>query len=155
MPGLSGVTQTSTIRWVTTMELPIVIPNLHGILQWNWKNDIHPSRQFNHILPSAKGNQWCYACINHRTIKTTKAYKYCTWFQKSKQRGSFQGIGTCSIICFGDMRFTSVLLDESESISVKMIPDIISLLSKLQRERYISIYSVNTMRAQAKFIHPD
>ena len=72
-----------------------------------------------------------------------------------KQRGSFQGIGTCSIIFFGDMSFTSVLLDESESISVKMIPDIISLLSKLQRERYLSIYSVNTMRAQAKFIHPD
>ena len=36
-----------------------------------------------------------------------------------------------------------------------MIPDIGSLLLKLQRERYLSIDSVNEIRASAKFLHPD
>ena len=42
---------------------------------------INPPRQPKHVLPSEKGNQLCYACINPRTIKTVKASKYCTKFQ--------------------------------------------------------------------------
>ena len=32
MPGLSDVTRTSAVRWLTTRELPLVISRLHGIL---------------------------------------------------------------------------------------------------------------------------
>ena len=61
----------------------------------------------------------------------------------SEHRGSFQGINTCSITNFGDFSFTSVLLDESESTSIAMIPDINYLPLKLQIERYLSIDVVN------------
>ena len=69
----------------------------------------------------------------------------------SKQRGSFQGIETCSIKKFGDFSFTSVLLDESESRSTAMRPDINDLLSELQREIYLSTDAVNAMCAREIF----
>ena len=113
------------------------------------KHYIHPPRQPYHILPSAKGDQLCHVCIKPRTIKPMKASKYCTKFQMSEQRGSFQGVDTCSVTNFGDFSFTSVLLDESESRSIALRPDINALLMKFQKENQLSIGAVNAMRQRA------
>ena len=119
------------------------------------KHYIHPPRQPYHILPSAKGDQLCHVCIKPRTIKPMKASKYCTKFQMSEQRGSFQGVDTCSVTNFGDFSFTSVLLDESESRSIALRPDINALLMKFQKENQLSIGAVNAMRQRARLLHPD
>ena len=54
-----------------------------------------------------------------------------------------------------DLSFTSVLLNESESISIAMRHEINSLLLKSQWERYLSIYLVNAILAREKFLHQD
>ena len=54
-----------------------------------------------------------------------------------EQRGLFQGIDTCSITQFGYFSFTSVILDESEGISIEMRPGINYLLLTLQREIHL------------------
>ena len=78
-----------------------------------------------------------------------KASKYCVTFQMSEQTGSFQGIDTCDIRSFGDFSYCSILLDESESRSIKYRPDINCLLDQLVTDGYLSPTTVKAMRERA------
>lgn len=115
---------------------------------------LHPPRQPKHILTSKRGDQLCHAVVRPRTIRPMKASKYCTSFQMHEQQGSFQGVDTCSVTSFGDFSKSSILLDESESRSIVGQPDINALLQKLQKQKHLSISSVNTMRERATSVYP-
>ena len=118
------------------------------------KQYLHTPRQPNHILPSGKGDQLCHAVIKPRTIKPMRASKYSNIYQMHEQRGSFQGVDTCDVTDFGDFSFTSVLLDESESRSVKNRPDINSLLNHYEKDGYMGSFTVNGIRERAKTAGP-
>ena len=107
------------------------------------KQYLHTPRQPNHILPSGKGDQLCHDVIKPRTIKPMRASKYSNIYQMHEQRGSFQGVDTCDVTDFGDFSFTSVLLDESESRSVKNRPYINSLLNHYEKDGYMGSFTVN------------
>ena len=55
-----------------------------------------------------------------------------------EQRGSFQGIDTCDVVMFGNFSFPSMLLDQSESRSIKYRPDINALIDTLQKDGHMS-----------------
>ena len=110
---------------------------------------IHPPRQPHHIIPSHKGDQLCHAVIKPRLIRPMVASKFNITYQMHEQRGSFQGIDTCDITNFGDFSFCSVLLDESESRSIKYRPDINSLLDQLTTDNYLSSATVKAMHERA------
>ena len=110
---------------------------------------IHPPRQPHHVIPSKSGDQLCHAVMNPRLIKPMKASKYCNTYQMHEQRGSFQGIDTCTMTTFRDFSFCSRLLDESESRSIKYRADINCLLGNLEKEGYISSLQVDGMRKRA------
>ena len=95
---------------------------------------IHPLRQPHHILPSPHPDQLCHCVIKSRTIKQLKASHYSNTFQMHEQRGTFNGIDTCSITNCGQFDFTSRLLHESECKSIMFRPDINGLLSQLCEE---------------------
>ena len=97
------------------------------------KQYVHTPRQPNHIIPSDRGDQLCHAVIKSRMIKQLRASKYCNIYQMCEQQGSYQGVDTCDVIDFGDFGFISILLDESESRSIKFRPDINSLLDFLEK----------------------
>lgn len=69
---------------------------------------IHPPKIPSHIIPSAKGDQLCHAVIKPRLIKPMKAMQYSNTYQMHEQRGTFQGIDTCSVVSFGDFSECSV-----------------------------------------------
>ena len=92
---------------------------------------IHPPRQPNHIIPSEKGDHLCHVVIKPRLIRPMVASKYSDIFQMHGQRGSFQGVDTCSATTFRDFSYCSFLLNESESRSIKYRADINSLLDNL------------------------
>ena len=116
---------------------------------------LHTPRQPHHILPSAKGDQLCHAVIRPRTIKPMKASKFNTTYQMHEQRGSFQGIDTCDVRTYGDFSFLSRLLDESESRTIALRPDINSLLNKLLQEHKLSEEAVRCMRERSKMHVPN
>ena len=115
---------------------------------------VHPPRQPYHIIPSEKGDQLCHAVIKPRLIKPMKASKYCIKFQMHEQRGSFQGIDTCDVVMFGNFSFTSFLLDQSESRSIKYRPDINALLDTLYKDGRVSKDMVDSYRERARFSNP-
>ena len=95
----------------------------------NPKLMVPPCRQPYHILPSERPDQLCHAVIKNRTIKPMKASGYSNTFQMHEQRGTFNGIDTCSITNFGNFDCCSYLRHESECRSIKFRPDINPLLS--------------------------
>ena len=97
-----------------------------------------PRYPFEHNLPSKFGDQLSHAVINPRSIKPMKKSKYSNSYQMHEQRGCFQGIDTCSISCVGNFSYWSILLNESESLTLAHRADILSLLGKLQKEKKIS-----------------
>ena len=117
---------------------------------------LHPPRQPIHTLPSEQGDQLCHAVIKPRLIKPMKASSYCTTYQMHAMEGSFQGIDTCDVVNFGDFSFCSVLLHQSEILSIKHRPDINSLLDHLERDGLISIGNVQGLRKEAMdYCYPD
>ena len=110
---------------------------------------IHPPRIPSHIIPSAKGDQLCHAVIKPRLIKPMKAMQYSNTYQMHEQRGSFQGIDTCDITTFGDFSYCSVLLDESESRTIKHRPDINALLDHLEKDGCLPNITVNGLRKRS------
>lgn len=116
---------------------------------------LHPPRQPVHILPSATSDQLCHAVIKPRTVKPLKASKYYTTYQMHEQKGSFQGVDTCSITNYGDFSFTSVLLDQFENRSIAMRSDINALLNHLKKDEHLSTVTVEGMRQRAKTVYPD
>ena len=78
---------------------------------------IHPPRSpHNHALSSKQGDKLCQVVNKTRTISPMKAAQYSNTYQMHEQRGSFQGVDTCDVTDIGDFSFTSVFLDESESL---------------------------------------
>ena len=95
---------------------------------------IHPPRSPHfHSLSSKQGDQLCQVVLKTRTISPIKASKYSTTYQMHEQRGFFQGIDTCNVTNFGDFSFNSVLLEESESVSIANRPNVNSLLNPFNK----------------------
>ena len=59
---------------------------------------------------------------------------YSTVFPMHVQRGSFNGINTCSITNFGNFDFTSKFSSEAESRAIKNLPGINARLSQLGQQ---------------------
>ena len=118
------------------------------------KSYIHPPRLPHHIIPSHKGDQLCHAVIKPRLIKPMKASRYSNTYQMDEQRGSFQGIYTCTVTNFGDFSFCSRFLDESESRSIKNRPDINFQLDSLEKEGYMAESTVDGLRKRAMEVCP-
>jgi hypothetical protein len=114
------------------------------------KFTIHPCLQPDHILPSAHSDQLCHAVIKSRTIKPMKASKYSNTFQMNEQRGSFNGIDTCSITNYGRFDFCSKLQHENECRSIGNRPDINALLTQLCKEKVMSKFVANIKRDDAE-----
>ena len=65
-----------------------------------------------------------------------------------KQRGTFNGIDTCSVTNYGNFDFCSKLLDKSKGRSIKNHPDTDDLLTLLSNAHIISA-NVTTTRREA------
>ena len=96
---------------------------------------IYPCRQPVHIPPTDRPNQLCHAVIPSRTIKHMKSSQHSTQFRMHEQRGTFNGIGTCSINMYGHFDFTSNASGELQSRSVCEHPNINALLTNPRREK--------------------
>ena len=107
---------------------------------------IHTARLPGHILPSRHSDQYSHAVIKPRTIAPLKAKKYSNSFQMHEQRGTFNGIDTCSITSTHNFALNSLLLRESEFRAVKNRPDINALLSILCEEKKLPASFVDNVR---------
>ena len=110
---------------------------------------IHTPRIPKHILPAAKADQLAYTVIKPRTIRPMKAATYSTAYQMHEQRGSFNGIDTCSITSFGNFDFCSNLSLVDESRAIRKRPDMKGLLSTLAEEKVISKFIASERLAEA------
>ena len=79
-----------------------------------------------------------------------KASKYSNTCQMHEQRGTFNGIDTCSIADYGNFNFCSKLLDKSEGRSIKNRPDTNALLTQLSNAHIISANVATTRREAAE-----
>ena len=111
---------------------------------------IHPPRQPNHIIPSKEGDQLCHGVVKSRLLKPMVASQYCNIYQMHEQRGSFQGIDTCDVCSFGDFGHASILLDETESRSIKYRSDINALLNNLVTENVMTKETAESFRRRAR-----
>ena len=73
-----------------------------------------------------------------RILRPVKASTYSTSYQMFHQKGTFNGLDTCSAISYGNFDFTSKLTSEAEARSITNRPDINAHLSKLQNKNVIS-----------------
>ena len=110
------------------------------------KQYVHTPRQPNHIITSDMGDQLYHDVIKYRTIKPMKASKYSHTFQMHEKRGSFQVVDSVDVHDFGNFGYCSVLMDQSESISVKYCPDINPLLDYLDKDGYLGSNTVQAIR---------
>ena len=110
---------------------------------------VHPCRQPNHILPTARADQFCYATISSRTVKPVKKSLYSNTFQMQEQRGSFSGVDTCNITDYHNFNFTSKLSSEAEARSIQNRPDINALLTQLVKQKKLSRIGANCRREEA------
>ena len=128
---------------------PVVIScrNHHGGTS---KYFIYPPRQPGHILPAPYADQMTHTVIKPRTIAPMKAKKYSNQFQMHEQRGTFNGIDTCSVTTFHNFALTSNLLRENEHRSIVNRPDINNLLDKLCVEKKLPSTFVQNIRENAR-----
>ncbi len=78
------------------------------------------------------------------------ASQYCNIQKIHEQRGSFQGIDTCDVCIFGDFGHTSILLDETESRSIKYREDINALLNNLVTDNVMTPEPVASFRKRER-----
>ena len=69
-----------------------------------------------------------------------------------EQRGTFNGIDTCSLTTFRQFNFTSTLHGEAETRAIVNRPDINSLLYSLTSKKFISKYGAELKRQEAKVL---
>ena len=67
-----------------------------------------------------------------------KASKYSNKVQMHEQRGTFNGIDTCSVTNYSNFDICSKLLDESEGRSINNCPGTNALLTQLYNTHIIS-----------------
>ena len=84
-----------------------------------------------------------------------KASKYSNTFQMHEQRGTFNGIDTCSVTNYGNFDFCLKLLDESEGRSIKNQLDTNILLIQLSNAHIISANMATARREVAEEIFED
>jgi hypothetical protein len=78
-----------------------------------------------------------------------KAATHSTAYQMHEQRGSFNGIDTCSVTSFGNFDFCSNLSLIDESRAIRNRPDMKGLLSTLAEEKVISKFTASERLAEA------
>ena len=99
---------------------------------------IHPCR-WKHNLPSRHPDQICQTVVNPRVLKPMRTSFYSTSYQLFQQKGTFNGIDTCSATMFGQYHLPpSLLLSESESRSIYNRHDIKSHIESLRKEGAMS-----------------
>jgi hypothetical protein len=111
---------------------------------------IHQCRQPNHIFPPKNADQLAHCVICPRTIKPMKNATFSNSYQMHEQRGSFNGIDTCSVNSFGKFDFCSLLSMQDEARAIKNRPDVRGLLSQLVEEKVISRYTANMRMKEAE-----
>ena len=116
------------------------------------KHMIHTCRSPDHVLPQPFSDQLCHAVIQSRTVRPVQAKKYSTSFQMHEQRGTFNGIDTCSITNFGQFDMTSLLNAQSEARTIRNRPDINALLNQLVSQKKMSKFVANGRRKECKDI---
>ena len=120
------------------MQEGLVILTCNDHNKGNSKYMIHTCRRPHHILPAARPDQLAF-CVNRpRTVKPIKKSKFSTTYQMHEQKGSFNGIDTCSVTLFGKFDFSSHLSSEDESRAISQRPDIHAhLVGTLVKEKII------------------
>lgn len=104
----------------------------------NCKYMIHTCRQPDHNLPASRPDQFA-PCVNRpRTVKPVKKSKFSTTYQMHEQRGSFNGIDTCSVTLFGKYNFQSTLSAINDARAMSQRPDIHGHLETLVKENIIT-----------------
>ena len=111
---------------------------------------IHIPRQPKHILPSFHPDQLAHVSIKPRTISPMKAKQYSSSFQMHEQRGTFNGIDTCSITSYHNFAINSILLRECMLRSVENRADINALLNTLVKDGVIPKQFVSVIREAAR-----
>ena len=117
------------------------------------KFHIHPCKQPFHNLSSSKSDQLCHGVLKPRTIKQLQKSKYSDSFQMHEQRGSFNGIDTCTITNHHNFGYRSKLQSEAESRSLMNRADINHLLTQLANEKLISKIIANDKRKLAQRLY--
>ena len=82
-----------------------------------------------------------------------KTFKISNLYQIHKQKLSFKGIDNRHILNKGNSVFRSLLLYDSEPISITKRPDINELLQNLYRENHTPKDSVNIIRKISMELH--
>ena len=101
---------------------------------------LHPCRQPIHNIPALRPDQLA-PCVNRpRTVKPIKKSMFSTTYQMHEQKGSFNGIDTCSVTLFGKFDFQSSLSAVNDARSLSQRPDIHAHLQTLVNEKVISDY---------------
>ena len=118
----------------------------------NAKYMLHTCRQPDHIIPAMRPDQLA-PCVNRpRTVKPVKKSKFSTTYQMHEQKGSFNGIDTCSVTFFGKFDFQSTLSAVSDARALSQRPDINSHLTTLVKEKIISSDTASSRIAEAELI---
>ena len=110
---------------------------------------IHSCRTPFRILPQLMSDQICHAVVQTRTVKPIKASEYSTTYSMHEQKGTFNGIDTCSITNFGRFDITSKLNADSESRAIRNRPDINAFLTQLVKDKKISSFVAEGRRKEA------
>ena len=74
---------------------------------------IHHTRQPNHIIPSRYLYQMCHSVINPGTITPSKSQPFPNNYQMHEQRGNLNGIDSCSIPQYHNVKLLSYILHEN------------------------------------------
>ena len=99
---------------------------------------IHQCR-WKHTLSSKHPDQLCQAVINPRMLRPAKASSYSITYQLFQQKGTFNGIDTCTATRFGNFGLPyNMLLQEAEARSIYNRPDIHAHISNLVDENVMS-----------------
>ena len=92
---------------------------------------IHPCQKPSRILPTDISDQLRHAVIKNRTTKPVKSSIYSAKSKIHEQRGTFNGINTCSFTTIVKFDFTPKLTNKAESITNKNYPNINAILAQL------------------------
>lgn len=108
-----------------------------------------PLHPFNN-LPPKESDQLCQCVIKSRTVKSSRKCIYSNSFQMHEQRGTFNGLDTCSVTNYGKFDSSSILLQQVQDLSLYGRPDLNAHLSVLVTEKAVSQYTAKNIRENSK-----
>ena len=144
-----------TVELVDGKGLSIMVCRYHEKRGTKKRLQLHIPRKPNNNLSSERSDDLCHAKVKPRGFVPMQANKFCSSMCMINQEASYAGVNSCNITTEGGFTRTSIMLLESESLSIAGRGDINQLVSNYVSEGKMTEDLAENLREHSKRRYPD